>query len=136
MSRLSGLCGGESDARADVFAGVVQESASLAEQQARNTHILRAFLAMRMRGLEPPPSYLDTDLNRARLPIPPHPHEWGSEDIVSMLAGPPCGLLGHHKCRKEAAWGGCASMLDGGSALLVALIASTATFMRRHRLGD
>jgi hypothetical protein len=28
---------------------------------------------MRMRGLEPPPSYLDTDLNRARLPIPPHP---------------------------------------------------------------
>jgi hypothetical protein len=28
---------------------------------------------VRMRGLEPPPSYLDTDLNRARLPIPPHP---------------------------------------------------------------
>jgi hypothetical protein len=28
---------------------------------------------MRMRGLEPPPSCLDTDLNRARLPIPPHP---------------------------------------------------------------
>ena len=28
---------------------------------------------MRMRGLEPPQSYLHTDLNRARLPIPPHP---------------------------------------------------------------
>src|SRR5579862_8233526 len=26
-----------------------------------------------MRGLEPPQSYLHTDLNRARLPIPPHP---------------------------------------------------------------
>ena len=30
-------------------------------------------LSMRMRGLEPPQSYLHTDLNRARLPIPPHP---------------------------------------------------------------
>jgi hypothetical protein len=28
---------------------------------------------MRMRGLEPPPGCPDTDLNRARLPIPPHP---------------------------------------------------------------
>jgi hypothetical protein len=26
-----------------------------------------------MRGLEPPPGCPDTDLNRARLPIPPHP---------------------------------------------------------------
>ena len=30
---------------------------------------------MRMRGLEPPPGLPDTDLNRARLPIPPHPRE-------------------------------------------------------------
>ncbi len=29
--------------------------------------------AMRMRGLEPPRGYPHTDLNRARLPIPPHP---------------------------------------------------------------
>jgi hypothetical protein len=29
--------------------------------------------AMRMRGLEPPRPYGHTDLNRARLPIPPHP---------------------------------------------------------------
>jgi hypothetical protein len=28
---------------------------------------------VRMRGLEPPRSHLHTDLNRARLPIPPHP---------------------------------------------------------------
>ena len=30
-------------------------------------------LVMRMRGLEPPRPYGHTDLNRARLPIPPHP---------------------------------------------------------------
>jgi hypothetical protein len=28
---------------------------------------------MRMRGLEPPRGFPHTDLNRARLPIPPHP---------------------------------------------------------------
>src|SRR4051812_12039706 len=28
---------------------------------------------MRMRGLEPPRAFAHTDLNRARLPIPPHP---------------------------------------------------------------
>ena len=33
----------------------------------------RAGRAMRMRGLEPPRPYGHTDLNRARLPIPPHP---------------------------------------------------------------
>ena len=32
---------------------------------------------MRMRGLEPPPDFSDTDLNRARLPIPPHPRAAG-----------------------------------------------------------
>ena len=31
------------------------------------------FLRMRMRGLEPPRPEGHTDLNRARLPIPPHP---------------------------------------------------------------
>jgi hypothetical protein len=29
--------------------------------------------SMRMRGLEPPRAFAHTDLNRARLPIPPHP---------------------------------------------------------------
>ncbi len=33
----------------------------------------RRETAMRMRGLEPPRPYGHTDLNRARLPIPPHP---------------------------------------------------------------
>ena len=33
----------------------------------------RPKTAMRMRGLEPPRPYGHTDLNRARLPIPPHP---------------------------------------------------------------
>src|SRR5579884_1462534 len=33
----------------------------------------RASTAMRMRGLEPPRARAHTDLNRARLPIPPHP---------------------------------------------------------------
>jgi hypothetical protein len=37
---------------------------------------------MRMRGLEPPPGLPDTDLNRARLPIPPHPRAVWSEDIA------------------------------------------------------
>ena len=36
---------------------------------------------MRMRGLEPPRPYGHTDLNRARLPIPPHPR--GSNDSSS-----------------------------------------------------
>src|SRR4051794_2228325 len=30
-------------------------------------------LTMRMRGLDPPRAFAHTDLNRARLPIPPHP---------------------------------------------------------------
>jgi hypothetical protein len=40
---------------------------------------------MRMRGLEPPPGYPDTDLNRARLPIPPHPRAEPREDIAPGL---------------------------------------------------
>ncbi len=34
-------------------------------------------ILVRMRGLEPPPGFPDTDLNRARLPIPPHPRASG-----------------------------------------------------------
>jgi site-specific DNA recombinase len=34
---------------------------------------------VRMRGLEPPPDCSDTDLNRARLPIPPHPRAAGGK---------------------------------------------------------
>jgi site-specific DNA recombinase len=50
-------------------------------------------LMVRMRGLEPPPGYPDTDLNRARLPIPPHPRA-AAEDIAhASYSGshePPC----------------------------------------------
>ena len=38
-------------------------------------------MAMRMKGLEPSRSFLHTDLNRARLPIPPHPRA-SAEDIA------------------------------------------------------
>ncbi len=44
---------------------------------------------VRMRGLEPPPSYLDTDLNRARLPIPPHPRD-GEAKISHRACGWQC----------------------------------------------
>lgn len=38
-------------------------------------------IMVRMRGLEPPPGFPDTDLNRARLPIPPHPRASGEAKI-------------------------------------------------------
>jgi hypothetical protein len=41
---------------------------------------------VRMRGLEPPPGCPDTDLNRARLPIPPHPRA-ACEDIADAAGG-------------------------------------------------
>jgi hypothetical protein len=37
------------------------------------TAVLQGIRTMRMRGLEPPRTCIHTDLNRARLPIPPHP---------------------------------------------------------------
>src|ERR1700736_5846463 len=40
---------------------------------------------MRMRGLEPPPGCPDTDLNRARLPIPPHPRAGEDANISHPL---------------------------------------------------
>jgi hypothetical protein len=40
-----------------------------------------------MRGLEPPPGCPDTDLNRARLPIPPHP--LAGRHFVSWLTARP-----------------------------------------------
>ena len=46
---------------------------------------------VRMRGLEPPQSYLHTDLNRARLPVPPHPQA-GAEVSVSPACGGAWGL--------------------------------------------
>ena len=51
--------------------------------QARSAHAVQRIGApgprshMRMRGLEPPRPERHTDLNRARLPIPPHPRADG-----------------------------------------------------------
>src|SRR3954447_18448683 len=41
---------------------------------------------MRMRGLEPPRGFPHTDLNRARLPIPPHPRGAGADDSNGSVA--------------------------------------------------
>jgi hypothetical protein len=51
---------------------------------------LRRLRPMRMRGLEPPPGFPDTDLNRARLPIPPHPRGHG-EHIARRAPEPHAG---------------------------------------------
>jgi hypothetical protein len=40
---------------------------------------------VRMRGLEPPRAFAHTDLNRARLPIPPHPR--GTTSLASPRRG-------------------------------------------------
>ena len=46
---------------------------SAAEGHERSSGLPPGGRSMRMRGLEPPRPYGHTDLNRARLPIPPHP---------------------------------------------------------------
>jgi hypothetical protein len=48
---------------------------------------------VRMRGLEPPPGFPDTDLNRARLPIPPHPRAGGEPEDIARAADRPSGAL-------------------------------------------
>jgi hypothetical protein len=60
---------------------------------------------MRMRGLEPPPSFLDTDLNRARLPIPPHPRA-GREAKISHKRRDPPQLLAWRAARGRSAGSG------------------------------
>ena len=42
-------------------------------KRSAETDHFQPLLRMRMRGLEPPRTCIHTDLNRARLPIPPHP---------------------------------------------------------------
>ena len=60
---------------------------------------LQGLLVMRMRGLEPPPSYLDTDLNRARLPIPPHPRAGRDAKISHRDSIPEVAGEGPHALR-------------------------------------
>ena len=49
---------------------------------------------MRMRGLEPPRACAHTDLNRARLPIPPHPR---GRSILSALVPRPVVRIPEHR---------------------------------------
>ena len=82
---------------------------------------------MRMRGLEPPPGCPDTDLNRARLPIPPHPRDDGQRRYRtgggraavhwSRFAPQPSRPVGRTRARG-------------------ALLASTQPIARRYRPGD
>ncbi len=51
-------------------------------------------ILVRMRGLEPPRIYIHTDLNRARLPIPPHPHDGGATISQGLSVGPASTLQG------------------------------------------
>jgi site-specific DNA recombinase len=73
---------------------------------------------VRMRGLEPPPGFPDTDLNRARLPIPPHPR-------------------GDAKISQTRAMGGWdAGPSDCGDAQRTGFASLGAVVLRRYRPGD
>ena len=71
-------CGGETAAGGARASPVIETPAGASRHTAR---------AMRMRGLEPPRPYGHTDLNRARLPIPPHPRGTVSVAASSRSAG-------------------------------------------------
>jgi hypothetical protein len=89
-------------------------------QGTRKTRHLQGLLAMRMRGLEPPPGCPDTDLNRARLPIPPHPRA-GCEDIADGGASRVC-ARGPHRGSKTWA----PEVLgDGSGACFASLVPAT-----------
>jgi hypothetical protein len=55
---------------------------------------------MRMRGLEPPRAFAHTDLNRARLPIPPHPR--GRSILSALTPRPVVGIPEHREVLKVA----------------------------------
>jgi site-specific DNA recombinase len=77
---------------------------------------------VRMRGLEPPPGFPDTDLNRARLPIPPHPRG-GAAKISHPLIRTGTGSRGP-RCRSIGGpHSGCFASLEPSQA-------------RRYRPGD
>ena len=82
-----------------------------------------------MRGLEPPPGLPDTDLNRARLPIPPHPR--GVEAKISQMCLAPCGSEGPDA-------GLCVRVTDESDHAFApgALLASGEPRSRRYRPGD
>jgi hypothetical protein len=78
---------------------------------------------MRMRGLEPPPGCPDTDLNRARLPIPPHPRTGRAADDTArtgckrasrgLVRGPAgVGSEGRDGAGSEARRGACSRPIE------------------------
>jgi hypothetical protein len=91
------------------------------------SHGLNANILVRMRGLEPPPGLPDTDLNRARLPIPPHPRVGERAKISHRRgAGRAAGSYLTSSRRRSIRGGLVAS----------ALLASTQPTARRYRPGD
>jgi site-specific DNA recombinase len=85
------------------------------------------IMMVRMRGLEPPRSHLHTDLNRARLPIPPHPLARGPDSIAPGAKRPRRGRIIRSHSVLPAPGGA------GGGARFASLSTRKA---RRHRLGD
>jgi site-specific DNA recombinase len=113
----------------DVHAAITAELEARTRRGPLNGgHGLHNAHLVRMRGLEPPPGYPDTDLNRARLPIPPHPPALAEAKIA-------------HTIEIAAAWAGAAGCGAGSSAIPAqppephALLASS-SISRRYRPGD
>ncbi len=82
---------------------------------------------VRMRGLEPPPGCPDTDLNRARLPIPPHPRAEAKISQTRRAGGTWAGA---------AAWAGVVRDRPCATSPAPALLASGRPISRRYRPGD
>ena len=70
---MSPWCVDRSMARAAERCQVVERGDAIVTARASTASSLKK--RMRMRGLEPPRGFPHTALNRARLPIPPHPRE-------------------------------------------------------------
>jgi site-specific DNA recombinase len=84
-------------------------------------------MMVRMRGLEPPPGFPDTDLNRARLPIPPHPRAGGEAKISHQREG-------GRKAVPSAAWR--LVQARWRCSPWGTLLASEPSLVRRYRPGD
>ena len=65
----------------------------------RISRLRRRHSAMRMRGLEPPRPEGHTDLNRARLPIPPHPRGRQCSHLFPEISRHGC--LSAERCRRS-----------------------------------
>ena|GEM_PF-6158771 len=82
-------------------------------------------ILMRMRGLEPPRTCIHTDLNRARLPIPPHPQAVGSEHIARGARRLAVSARSRALCRRGGPVGAFASL--GARQARAAIVQGTRT---------